>query len=661
MLCRIFHPRLARPAVALACLSLFSSTSFAAPGSQAAGKAASVPSYSAALQPGDVLSVTVQKHPEWSVTAATVGADGRIHVPAAGAVDVRGKSIDQIDAAIEKALRKRLLQPEVTVSIAQLQPRRVTMQGVVEKPSNYEIGPGWRVSDAIAAAGGLHLRADLTSATLTRAGQPAITLNLPKILENDPVANIELRPNDRLNFVGRTVTVQVAGKVNTPGPVTVPIGQGVVEALSLAGGASPNAALSQTTIQRGKTTIPIDLYAAITLHQKDVDRPVQDGDLILVPEVTGRVTVSGAVNKPGYLDVPDGRKLNISEAIAQVGGATTGAALTRTVVTHADGKSVIVDLYRVTISNDPAANIVLQPSDIVTVPQARGVTVLGAAVNTPGTYFVEEGAQPRVSDALAKAGGLKGAPDSTKISVSRVLPDGKQLSLDVDPVLLIDKGDASQNARIYDGDFVYVSSTLRTVYINGVNQDGQSTVKSPGVYEVKAGDGVRELLARAGGVGDNAALSRVQVQRAGKVEVVNALASANGGAGSHFELLPGDNVLVPALEAKVNVMPAVNKPGLVYLPEDKTLTVGDVLALAGGPAQGAKVKEIALYRIGPNKTLEQRMISLDPAVKKKDYADISLPVQNGDYIYVPQDKAKTSGFQQLSQMLGPLAILGRLF
>lgn len=655
---RFFQPRsflVGAGLFSLASLSLASApTSVSAAPAKPASRPASA-SASASLRPGDVLSVTVQKHPEWSVESAVVGNDGVIQIPAIKPIRVSGKSINQIRSEIVQQFKVRLRNPEITVSIKSLQPRRVALQGAVNTPSNVEIGPGWRVSDAIASAGGLRFRADQTTGTLARAGRPAIALNMVKVLANDPSANIELRPDDRLNFVARIIMVRVAGHVVTPGPVSVPEGQGVVEAVSLAGGPKSGAALSKTRIERGATSIPINLYAAITMGQMDSNRTVQEGDLILVPEATGRVSVTGAVVKPGFQDVPDGRTLRISEAIAQAGGAAAGAALTKTVITHGDGTTVPVDLYRVTVQNDPAADVLLQTGDVITVPQARGITVLGT-INTPGTYMVEEGSGPRVSDVLARAGGLKTDPNSAKISILRALPDGKQLSLDIDPVLLIEKGDASQNARVFDGDFVNVSSTLRTIYINGVNQDGKNTVMTPGVYDLRATDGLRELLTRAGGANENAALSRIQVQRDGKVETVNLLNSAD-----NFALQPGDNVLVPALEAKVNVLPAVNKPGLVYLPENRILTVGDVLAMAGGPRQGAKIKEIALYRIGPDKTLEQRMVSLNPGIKKKGYYDISTPVQAGDYIYVPEAETGVSGFQKMFQVFTPLAAVGKLF
>jgi polysaccharide export outer membrane protein len=610
------------------------------------------------LGPGDVLSVTVIGHPNWSLEAATVPGDGKIQVPVVGTIDVRGKTTVQVDTEIEKKLRKRLLHPDVTISLRQQRIRRVTVQGAVEKPASIEVQAGWRVSDAIAAAGGLRFRPELTSGILTRAGQKPVVLDVIRLLNGVDAANPVLRADDRLNFVAKTVTVRVSGQVVTPGAIQVPIGQGVLEAVTLAGGATSRAALSRTSLNRGNQVIPVDLYAVLTLGRREENRPVKDGDLVIVPESSGRVSVSGAVVKPGFQDLLDGRTLRLKEVLAQAGGASPRAALTKATVTRADGSVVPVDLYRVTVQNDAEANILMQSGDVISIPEARGVTVLGT--EKPGTYIVEEGASPRISDVLAQAGGLGMQPDSVKISILRTSADGKQQSLDVDAVRLIQQGDASQNARVFDGDLVSVGSTLRTVYINGVNQDGKNTVKTPGAYELRPGDGVRELLARAGGTNDNAALSRIKVQRSGKTLDVNAFALATG-IEMPFALEAGDNVTVPALDDKVNVMPAVNKPGLVYLPENKVLTIGEVLAIAGGPTDTAKIKEIALYRIGKNGTLDLKMVSLNPRVRPRNYVDINTPVQAGDYIYVPPGRTGPTAFQTFASFLSPLAALGRLF
>jgi polysaccharide export outer membrane protein len=652
---RISAPSLQRWALAM--VALLASLSFVTP----ASAQARLQAY--ALGPGDVLSITVLKHPEFSSEAVVVATDGRIQVPAIKSIVASRKTIGQVDAEITKELRKRLKNPEVTVSIKQLRPRRVTVAGVVERPAVFDAQPGWRISDAIAAAGGLKVRAELVGGTLTRENGRVINLDVPTILsDNERGTNYVLLPNDRLLFNAKTVQVRVAGQVQRTGAVEVPIGQGVVEAIALAGGASPRAALSKTTINHadGQTTM-VDLYSVLVLGNKENNIPVREGDLVLVPEVSGRVTVTGAVAKPGAYDLEDGRTLRISEVVARAGGVATNAAMTKATITRTDGSITPVDVYKVLVQNDQDANIVMQTGDVLTIPIARGVTVLGV-VGKPGTYPVEEGAGPRVADLLAAAGGLGVAPDSAQVTISRSLPDGRQQSMEVDLVALIERGDSSQNARIFDGDLINVGTSLRTIYINGVTDaSGQTTIK-PGVYELKPNDGLPELIAKAGGVSDNAALTKIRVQRGTETINVDAYDALRKGTPLDFKLQAGDNITVPVNQLQVNVMPAVNKPGLVYLPEKENITIAEVLARAGGPLQTAKIKEIALYRIEPGKPLTPRLVSLNPGVRKNGQYDINMLVQPGDYIYVPPiDLKQGGGLQAITSILSPLSILGRLF
>ncbi|HEX8832612.1 MAG TPA: SLBB domain-containing protein, partial [Abditibacteriaceae bacterium] len=602
------------------------------------------------LGPGDVISVTVLRHAEMSVDGATVTTDGKVQLPVAGAVQVAGKTIAQATALIRTRLKARLLRPEVTVSVKQARPRQISVLGVVARPGIYESKAGWRVSDAIATAGGLTARQELVGGSLTHADGKSVALNIAKILSrtNDQKVNLALQAGDTLRFNARTIQVRVAGQVQRPGFYDVPVGEGAVEAVSLAGGALPRAALTKTTINRadGKV-IEVDLYSVLVLGKKESNVPLKEGDLVLLPESSGRVTVTGAVQRPGYYNLDDGRNLRVGEAVALAGGTTERAAMTKAVVTKTDGTLVPVDLFRVLVQNDPVANVTLATGDVLTVPDARGITVLGT-VQKPGTYIVEEGGSPRVADVLALAGGLSVKPDAGKITLLRNLQDGKQQVLDIDPVALIERGDASQNALVRDGDLVNVSSTIRTVYVNG-------EVRSPGSFEVTQGESVAELITKAGGVTDKAALTTVMVKRGAETHTVNLFPALREGKRLDFALQAGDFVVVPENMNRVLVLPAVNKPGLVYIPENGQLTLGEAIGLAGGPLPSAKIKEIGLFRIGPA-GLERRIIPLD-RVENGQLA-LSVPLKGGDYIYVPPGRTSPSLWQTITGALSTAMRIG---
>lgn len=75
---------------------------------------------------------------------------------------------------------------------------------------------------------------------------------------------------------------------------------------------------------------------------------------------------------------------------------------------------------------------------------------------------------------------------------------------------------------------------------------------------------------------------------------------------------------------RVNVQGAVMRPGLY--PLDPTMTVGDALALAGGPTPVGKPNEVQLLRGG-----ERVTIDFDESTRIGD-----LPIRSGDQLFVPE-------------------------
>ncbi|HEX6938342.1 MAG TPA: polysaccharide biosynthesis/export family protein [Longimicrobiales bacterium] len=75
---------------------------------------------------------------------------------------------------------------------------------------------------------------------------------------------------------------------------------------------------------------------------------------------------------------------------------------------------------------------------------------------------------------------------------------------------------------------------------------------------------------------------------------------------------------------RINIQGAVRQPGLY--PVDPTMTVGDALALAGGPTPNGKPDEIELLRGG-----EKVIVDIDESTRIGD-----LPIRSGDQLYIPE-------------------------
>lgn len=621
------------------------------------------------LGPDDVIGITVLKHPEFSVDNVTVPSSGKIQLPIVGAIVVTGKPVSQVEREITKALRKELLRPQVTVSIRQQRPRRVFLQGAVNKPGVYDLKPGGRVTEALAMAGGLSARPERVDGTLSRGKKKPIQLNLAKLMsDSDSSANIVLQPNDVLILKERVVRVSVAGQVQKSGTYDVPVESSVLEAVGIAGGPTAKAALTKVLLKRPDgAEVPIDLYKVIVLGQPEPKVELQAGDLIIVPEAKEKVTVLGAVLKPGYYDIEDGRGLNVSEAVALAGNPSPRAALTKAVVRHANGTETPVDLYKITVLGLQDGNLKLQPGDAVSIPESRGVAVLGEVKN-PGTYYIEAGKAPRLSDALGQAGGLRIKPEEARITIARSTPAARSAGgavgsdvtsvTHIDPVKLIELTDPNQDERIQDGDIVTVSAIKRQI----VTVSGQ--VRTPGAYELKEGEGVPELIARAGGPTPLAALRKVSVRQPAAGEQPRTYdiyaAVLEGGPRPNIPVRDGTFVVVPENLNRVLVMPAVMRPGPIPIPENRLLTIGEALGMAGGPKDRAKLHEIALIRQTSTGQAEQQIISLKQV--KNGQSAMSIVLRNGDILYVPEGRIKPTVLDTISRGAATLfSVFGALF
>ncbi|MDQ3815555.1 MAG: polysaccharide biosynthesis/export family protein, partial [Armatimonadota bacterium] len=261
------------------------------------------------LGPDDVLSITVLRHPEWSVEQVTVTSAGKVSLPVVGEIFIAGKTISQVDNQITQTLRNRIRHPEVTVTLKEARPARVFVLGTVVKPAAYDIKPGWRVSEALAVAGGLSGRPEVIEGTLSRSNSKPLPLDVLKLLSNssDP-ANVPLRAGDTLQFSARTIKVFVSGEVQKAGGYEVTKGESAAELIAQAGGPTEKAALKRVVIQRAGKIYPVDAYLAVK-QGTPAGFDLQDGDFMIVPENKQRILVMPSVQKPGYYPIPEDGKM----------------------------------------------------------------------------------------------------------------------------------------------------------------------------------------------------------------------------------------------------------------------------------------------------------------------------------------------------------------
>ena len=189
---------------------------------------------------GDMVRVTVFRNPELT-TDARVTERGTILFPMIGEVPVAGLTPFQAGTRIADKLKagKFVVNPEVTVSLAQVNSRQVSVLGSVVKPGRYPLdSTNVRLSDFLAVAGGIAPGGSDEVTILTNRGgkQDKIEVDLGAMMRNGDLSkNLQLEPGDTI-FVQKAPVVYIYGEVQRAG--AYPLGQNmtVMQALALGGG-----------------------------------------------------------------------------------------------------------------------------------------------------------------------------------------------------------------------------------------------------------------------------------------------------------------------------------------------------------------------------------------------------------------------------------------
>ena len=124
-----------------------------------------------------------------------VGQDGYISVPFAGRIRASGRTLNQIETEIVRALQGKANMPQVMVRMTRNTSATATVVGEVRQSVILPLTPkGERVLDAVAAAGGVNQSVE--KITLQLARQSSVhSMPMEKIIQ-DPSQNIRLAPGD---------------------------------------------------------------------------------------------------------------------------------------------------------------------------------------------------------------------------------------------------------------------------------------------------------------------------------------------------------------------------------------------------------------------------------------------------------------------------------
>ncbi len=617
--------------------------------------------------PGDQFRVLVwgRINDGWTLE---VQRNGQIELPQVGPVEVGGLTFDQAKKLIESKTGQ-ITGVHADVTMGELRTIQVFVVGEVSQPGPYTISALSRVSNALAGAGGISKVGSLRKIQLRRHNQLIGTVDLYAILmHGDTSADVRLQQDDVIYVPVIGPAFGIAGIVKRPAIYEMlhPT-ERLSDAVALGGGVGPFAYTQRIQVQRVDNHVR-RIVLDTTINQMAAKNfETIDGDLIKVfpvlPDQKNKVTLVGNVFRPG--DYQWYKEMHVSDLISLGEGVQAHTYFKYALIKRLEGVQLYPHYLPLDLGkalNDPRGgdNVLLHATDEVTIfsedtlRDLPTVTVTGE-VRMPGQYRLDP--RMRVSDLVYMAGGLRDDAFRERATLARTqVLDGAHtehtyVEVDLGKAL----APASQNDfLLVNNDQLFVRSATNwhlpwTATVSG-------RVKRPGVYAVREGETLNELLDKTGGFlpdafpkgiiftrasvkaveqerleqtkqrlsqdlmqvaltvpmgqgsnTDSSQKSAVQVatlqnllsqaqntQADGRVVIKFSDGTGRQSITSKVILEDGDNITIPVRPMSVNVLGQVNNPTSILC--ERGWTTRDYLYRAGGPASNADINNMMVIQ-----------------------------------------------------------------
>jgi protein involved in polysaccharide export with SLBB domain len=479
------------------------------------------------LGPDDVLVVNVFGYSEQTYNL-TVNAEGNVYIPNVGPIKVNGLSIEEAGNRIRNKLASTIYKAiksgktRVDISLGKIRSIRVTVIGQATKPGTYTVSSLTTLFNILYLCGGPNETGSYRNIELIRGNKVTRKVDLYNFLMmGDRKDNLLLQEQDVVRIPSYTNRVLLGGAVKRTGTFELQSTESFRDLLNYSGGFADSAYRSSVQVTRitdsGITLSDVSAPEFALFHPKTGDSyRVSFG----IRKFTNRVTIGGAVFRPGDFELKQG--MTLKELVETAGGLRPDAFLDRGLILRQNPDLTLAsksfEVRNILSGNE---NIFLQKEDVVTIASildmkdASTVNIDGA-VRRGGTFAYTKGLT--VKDLVLKGGGFAENANISGIEISRRIqnPDIKKGNFKQTEIIQIDLSQGLSSAGgetiLQPFDIVNVRTepgynTPRVVYI-----DGQ--VMNTGRYVLESSnERISNLIKRAGGFKGSADSSSIAIRR----------------------------------------------------------------------------------------------------------------------------------------------------
>lgn len=571
------------------------------------------------LGPGDEIFIQGWGSIDISYTAK-VSSDGTIYIPKIGTFNVAGIQAGSLESYLKKQIGGVYKKFRLSATVSKIRSIQVNVTGFAEAPGTYTVSSMTSLVNAIFAVGGPNNNGSLREIELRRNGQTVCDFDMYDVLlKGNNTHDVRLLPGDIIYFKPKGNEVAIYDGVKQPDIYEARDGENIGDILAFAGGATFDNAKTKVVLEHiSNDKITVNSYSYSPGLKEAVDNGSIIHFMLMNKEYSNTVVLMGNVANPTRLQYKTG--MRVSDVIPNKSAlltksfwnsysyntygydhALTKTGLEKTTNRFGDNVASYGTSSGLTGSGGAGANDNKNQSGNDLNGQAgaaayadKSAITAGsgklASDNSNGLNTTSDGNNNNgvfgVKDNLFQAGPINIPEADINWNYAVIIRiNQSDYSTHIIPfnLGLAIKHDPENNIKLEAGDVIDILSQkdMRNPienYSSFVFIDGE--VKSPGVYELKAGETLTDAIKRAGGITPKAFLFGLELDRLSvkkkQVKILNQMLDqaqqnliAQSSAAANQAVAPGQaqnqQIVLQQQSALIDKMRQVKPVGRVVL------------------------------------------------------------------------------------------------
>ena len=552
------------------------------------------------LGPGDELLINLYGASENSYPVQ-ISRNGNVKLDRMDPIYLSGLSIKSASKRLKSRLSKiytglnssdPIEKVDLELSLQKARSIVINITGQVEGPGTYTISGFSSVLNALYAAGGPNEIGTYRDIKILRNGKTVYSIDLYDYFANGKYPNVYLRDQDVILVKPYEAEIELLEGFKQLGLFEVKKNESVTDLLKLSGGVTSNAFKGKVFIER------YDDFSKkmVEVEKEDfLNNSFLDGDIVFFKEInndniSGLVKIGGAVNISGKFQLE--KNNTVAELINSAKGFSFDKLGANGILFRnnngLENQSISIDL-----NNDLFFKLV--NNDSLYIPSAKDILFedsieIKGEVNFPKEIDFKYGLT--ITDLIIMSGGLTPYANRKDIRIFRNISKlgGENVTKEI--IVSIDENLIPNNKIILKPDDIVTVNTFSYRKENKFYSI-KGEVALPGLYSIKNQNySVYNALKDNVEFLNSSSVSGISILRDSIRIPVNGTKLISQGSNSkyNFELVSGDQIIVPAINNTVVVSGEVQQEGIINI--DRPISAKAAIDYVGGFTNKSVKKEV---------------------------------------------------------------------